>query len=84
MSLIEKIKKTCCGCVSESKQHLDTMKESYAEHLFAAACISLRLTGAGIAVFIHALCPAFFVSTGSNMVNKLHAELQKRREEEKL
>ena len=81
MSVFDKVKKACCGCVSGSKHHLDTVKESYVAHLCAATCISLRLVGAGLAVFIHALCPAFFEYTGSNMINKLYEDLKKRRED---
>jgi len=64
----------------QSRQHLDAAGESYFTHMYHALRFSARLMGAGLALIIHALCPGWFKTTGSDAVFKLNAILQTRRE----
>ena len=65
--------------LSKARHHLDKVEESYCEHFLIAAGFGVRLIGAGLAAFIHAICPALFEYTASSTVDKLAAELQARR-----
>jgi len=60
------------------KRHLDSVHESYFEHLFFAGCFGLRMIGAGLAAISHGLCPAIFQYTGSKTIFALHDELKAR------
>jgi len=64
----------------QSRQHLDAVGESYFTHMYHALRFSARLLGAGLAVGIHALCPGWFKTTGSDVIFKLNASLLVRRE----
>lgn len=58
--------------------HLESVHESYGQHLCFATNVGLKLIGAGIASILHGLCPAVFQYTGSRTVFKL-ADLIKSR-----
>jgi len=59
--------------------HPRSVGESYFEHQTFALGFSLRLLGAGIAALIHAVLPFAFVTTASQMVRAMAAELEMRR-----
>lgn len=58
--------------------HLDSVHESYVQHLCFASGIGLRLIGAGIAGILHGLCPAVFQTTSSRTIFKLNDEMKSR------
>lgn len=58
--------------------HLYAVNESYLKHFCFAMKFFLKLFAASCVVIVHAFIPAFFERTGSNMVKRLHAELQER------
>lgn len=58
--------------------HLDSVHESYLQHMRFACGVGLRLLGAGMAVIIHGLCPAIFEFTGSRTILKLHDHIKAR------
>lgn len=58
--------------------HLDHVHESYIKHLSFAVWFGLRMIGAGVAVIVHALCPAFFQQTGSRTIFELNDLLRQR------
>lgn len=64
--------------IGKCKNHLDSVRESYFQHLFFAACFGLRMIGAGVAAILHGLCPAFFQYTGSRTIFALNDELKSR------
>jgi len=66
--------------LNQSRQHLDAVGEGYFEHMCHALCFAAKLLGAGVALVIHALCPGWFKTTGSDAVFTLNAMLQARRE----
>ncbi len=63
----------------DCKKHLDSVHESYFQHLGFAVCFGLRMIGGGLAAILHGLCPAVFERTGSQTVFKLHDEIEARK-----
>lgn len=66
--------------LDKSQKHLDSVHESYFQHLCYAACFGVRLIGAGVAAILHGLCPAVFQYKASAAVFALHDELKQRRQ----
>lgn len=64
--------------LDKCQQHLDSVRESYFQHLCFAVCFGLRLVGAGLAAILHGLFPAVFQTTGSATVYRLADELRAR------
>lgn len=62
----------------KSLDHLRSVNETYFQHMRFAVCIGTRLIGAGIAVIIHALFPAFFQYTASQTIFRLHDDMTSR------
>ncbi len=58
--------------------HPHSVDETYFEHLAFAGKFSLRLIGAGMAAFIHALIPCLFEKTASNMIADMYAKTHNR------
>lgn len=54
--------------------------ETYWQHFIFTARAALTLVGSGIILFLHGLLPFLCTHTTSNMIDRLHAELQARRE----
>lgn len=52
--------------------HPASVGETYMEHMAHATGFGTSLILAGIACLIHGLIPAWFVSTGSNTIRRLH------------
>lgn len=64
--------------LDKCQKHLDSVHETYLQHLCFAACFGARLIGAGLAAILHGLFPAVFQYTGSKTVFALHDELKQR------
>ena len=58
--------------------HLESVHESYFQHLSFAASVGIRLIVAGIAVILHGLFPAVFQYTGSKTIFKLYDDIKAR------
>lgn len=52
--------------------HPASVGETYLEHMSHATSFGTSLILAGIACLIHGLIPAWFVSTGSKTISRLH------------
>jgi hypothetical protein len=61
-------------------EHPATIGETYLGHLWQAGSFGLRMMFAGIACVLHGIFPFLFVTTGSDSVKGLHAEMSARRE----
>jgi acetyl esterase/lipase len=58
--------------------HPASVGESYFGHLLTAVSFGLRMIFAGIACVLHGLFPFLCVTTGSDQVRDLHAEMAAR------
>lgn len=52
--------------------HPASVGETYLEHMGQATSFGTTMILAGIACLIHGLIPAWFVSTGSKTISRLH------------
>lgn len=59
--------------------HPASVGESYFGHLRQAAGFGLRMIGAGFACLMHGLFPFLCITTGSDAMARLHAEMAARR-----
>ena len=61
------------------RDHPESIGETYPEHLRAAGRFGAILALGGIACMIHAIVPAWFETSGSGTVARLHDELVRKR-----
>ena len=61
------------------KEHPASVGESYVGHLMQATAFGLRMIAAGMACVLHGLFPFLCVTTGSEAMQRLHAEMAARR-----
>ncbi len=64
--------------LEKCKNHLDSVHEGYWQHLTFAVWFAGKLIMAGLAVIVHAICPAFCQNTGSRTIFELHDLLKQR------
>jgi Family of unknown function (DUF6356) len=57
-------------------EHLESVGETYGEHMVRASCFGGRMVLAGMACMVHALLPFIFVRTGSQAIDELHARMR--------
>ena len=57
-------------------EHPASAGESYARHMGTASGYALRLIGGGLAAAMHGLLPFLFQTTASDMIFKMHDEMQ--------
>ncbi|MBB6123698.1 DUF6356 family protein [Sphingobium subterraneum] len=55
--------------------HPRAVRESYGEHFVAACGFGAAMIVGGIACVLHAVVPALFVRTGSDVVRRLHERM---------
>jgi len=58
--------------LQRSREHLESVNETYFEHMAHASGFGFKLIGAGAACLLHGLFPALFCSTGSRAITQLH------------
>ena len=58
--------------IKKTKEHLESVNESYFEHFTFAFQIFLLCLKAGFGILFHALCPAVFQTTGSRTIIQMH------------
>ena len=58
--------------------HPKSVNESYAEHWYVANRFGLLMLKAGLAAVIHGFVPGLFTRTGSDVIRKLHGEMENR------
>lgn len=59
-------------------KHLDSVHESYFQHMAFALRFGVCMIGGGLAAIIHGIFPAFFERTGSRILFQLHDAVQSR------
>ena len=60
--------------------HLKDTNEGYFQHMVCAAKYGIRMILAGIACIIHAIIPDLFVTTASDTMKNIIADVAKRKE----
>ena len=61
--------------MSRFSEHLDTVDETYFEHMGQAFGFGAKMIVAGIACLLHGLVPGWFVKTGSITITGLHERM---------
>ena len=56
----------------KSKQHLRENDMTYLEHFRFASGYGIQCIKAGFSLILHSIIPAYFSTTGSDLVNKLN------------
>jgi len=62
---------------NRATRHLREIKMSYFSHMKRSLDISLRLGRGCFFAAIHSIAPFFFESASSDLIHKLHEELEK-------
>jgi len=57
------------------REHLDSVNESYFQHLTHASAFGFKLIWAGFACLLHGLIPSWFCTTGSKAIIELHDKM---------
>jgi len=58
--------------MQRTKEHLDSVNETYLQHMAHASGFGFKLIGAGLACLVHGLFPAVCCKTGSRAITELH------------
>jgi len=58
--------------IKESKKHLKSVNETYAQHFKIAIKISLLMILGSFQAIIHAVCPGVFKTSASDKIKRLH------------
>ena len=58
--------------------HPASVGETYGEHAKVAASFGIAMIAGGLACLVHAIVPAFFATTGSDMVRRLYQRMSSR------
>ena len=66
------------GFVASFSEHPASVGETYLQHFAFAMRFSAKLIGAGLAACIHALVPAMFETTASQMIRDMVEEMDAR------
>ena len=64
--------------IKKSKEHLDSVNETYTLHFKEAFKISCLMIVGGFQAILHAICPAIFETSASDKIKKLHEKISKR------
>ena len=64
-------------------EHPATVNETYFQHFLFAMRLAILLLAAGLAALIHALLPALFAHTASEIVERLHRQFETRHQRPK-
>ena len=64
--------------IKKSKEHLDSVNETYTLHFKEAFKISCLMIAGGFQAIMHAICPAIFETSASDKIKKLYEKISKR------
>ena len=64
--------------IKQSKEHLKSVNETYAQHFKVAIKIALLMILGGFQAIIHAVCPGVFKTSASDKIKKLHNQISDR------
>ena len=58
--------------IKKSKEHLNSVNESYFEHMNIATNVGLKMLSGGLMVLIHGIVPDIFQTDASNKIKELY------------
>ncbi|NSX53816.1 DUF6356 family protein [Parasulfitobacter algicola] len=70
--------RTQAGLLGFFVEHPRSVGETYLGHMWFAATFAFWLIAAGLAALVHAIIPAFFETTASKIIKRLHARMESR------
>ena len=65
--------------IKKSKQHLNSVNETYSEHMVVATKVSFIMLIGGLMALIHGFIPAFFEKSASDKIKKLYNYIKEKR-----
>ena len=65
--------------IKKSQEHLNSVNESYAEHMSVALKVGSKMITGGFMALIHGLIPAIFERNASNRIKELYNFINQKR-----
>jgi hypothetical protein len=65
--------------IKKSKEHLNSVNESYFEHMNIATNVGLKMLSGGLMALIHGIVPSIFQTAASNKIKELYEFINKKR-----
>ena len=65
--------------IKKSKEHLNSVNESYIEHMSIAANVGFKMLSGGFMALIHGMVPGIFQTDASNKIKELYEFINKKR-----
>ena len=65
--------------IKKSQEHLNSVNESYAEHMSVAFKVGSKMIASGFMALIHRLIPAIFERNASNRIKELYNFINQKR-----
>ena len=65
--------------IKKSQEHLNSVNESYAEHMCVAFKVGSKMIASGFKALIHGLIPAIFERNASNRIKELYNFINQKR-----
>ena len=65
--------------IRKSKEHLNSVNESYFEHMNIATNVGFKMLSGGLMALIHGMIPGIFKTDASNKIKELYEFINKKR-----
>ena len=65
--------------IKKSKEHLNSVNESYFEHMNIASNVGFKMLLGGLMALIHSVVPSIFQNDASNIIKELYEFINKKR-----
>ena len=65
--------------IKKSKEHLNSVNESYFEHMNIATNVGLKMLSGGLMALVHGIVPGIFQTDASNKIKELYEFINKKR-----
>ena len=65
--------------IKKSKEHLNSVNESYFEHMSIATNVGFKMLSGGLMALLHGIVPGIFQTDASNKIKELYEFINKNR-----
>ena len=65
--------------IKKSKEHLNSVNESYFEHMSIATNVGFKMLSGGLMALLHGIVPGIFQTNASNKIKELYEFINKNR-----